>query len=149
MRRKILTSKDFYSGLVFCSFGVTAMLVGRSYTMGTGDRMGPGYFPVIVGGMLTLMGLVIAVGDLWRGSEAIKLEGLRALLLVHGAVLAFAVVINPFGLIMGLLVLIVVSCLGSNEFRIREVIVLYLVLTAMALGLFVYGLGLPFKVWPV
>jgi hypothetical protein len=149
LKIKIPIGKDFYSGVVFISFGLTAMLVARNYPVGTADRMGPGYFPVIVGGMLTLLGLVIAVVALWRSSEAIKLEGLRALLLVHGGVLAFAAVINPLGLVLALLVLIVISCLGSQEFRIPEVITLYLVLTAMALGLFVYGLGLSFKVWPI
>jgi len=149
MKIKSPSSKDFYSGLVFIFFGVTTLLLACNYPMGTLDHMGPGYFPSIAGGMLTLLGLVIAVGTLWTGGETIKLEGLRALLLVHGGVLAFAAVIKPLGLVLALLFLIVISCFGSQEFRIREVIVLYLVLVAMAVGLFAYGLALPFKVWPI
>jgi len=149
MKIKIPSNRDFYSGLVFIFFGATAMLVARNYPMGTSDHMGPGYFPFIVGGMLTLLGLVIATVALWTAGEAIKLEGLRALLFVHGGVLAFAAIINPLGLVLALLVLIVISCLGNQGFRILEVAALYLVLAAMALGLFVYGLGLSFKIWPI
>ena len=67
--------------------------------------------------------------------------------LVFAGVLAFAFLIRPAGLILALLALVFISSFRDWEFRIHEVAVLYLVLTAMALGIFVYGLGLPFKLF--
>ncbi|MBI5967269.1 MAG: tripartite tricarboxylate transporter TctB family protein, partial [Deltaproteobacteria bacterium] len=65
MRIKIRNPKDLYAGLVFIFFGVFALLMARSYPMGNAMRMGPGYFPSILGGSLALLGLVVAARSLW------------------------------------------------------------------------------------
>jgi hypothetical protein len=145
---EIRNSKDFYSGLIFILFGLFVVVVARSYPMGTALRMGPGYFPTLLGAILALLGLVIAVRGLWISGEVLKRGAFRPLLLVLGAVLAFAFLIESLGLVLATLVLVVTSSLAGEEFRLHEVAVLCLALTALAVGLFVYGLGLPFKVWP-
>lgn len=148
MKIKIRSSKDFYSGLIFIFFGVLAVLVARNYPTGTALSMGPGYFPTILGGVLTLLGLIIAARALWVSGEEVKSLALRPLVFVLGANLAFAVMIRSLGLVLATLALVFVSSLGGWEFRLREVTILAFVLTGVAVALFVYSLGLPLNVWP-
>jgi NADH:ubiquinone oxidoreductase subunit 2 (subunit N) len=149
MKIGIRSRKDFGTGLIFVFFGVGAMLMSRHYPMGTVMRMGPAYFPSILGGLLALLGLAIALRGLYVRGEAPTPLALRPVVLVLGAVLAFALLVQSLGLVLAVFALVVISCLGGLDFRLREVAILYLVLAALALGLFVYGLGLPFKLWPV
>ena len=148
MKIKIRNSKDFYAGLIFVFFGALSLLVARSYPMGTALRMGPGYLPTVLGSLLVLLGLIVTARALWLSGEAIKPLALRPLVFVLGATLAFALLIQSFGLIFATLALVIMSSVGGWEFRLREVAVLALVVTALAVALFVYGLGLPFNVWP-
>lgn len=145
---EIRNRKDFYSGLIFIFFGVLAVLVARNYPTGTALSMGPGYFPTLLGGVLTLLGLIIAARAFWVSGEEVRSLALRPLVFVLGANLAFAVMIRSLGLVLATLALVFVSSLGGWEFRLREVTVLALALMALAVGLFVHGLGLPFDVWP-
>ena len=148
MKIEIRNRKDFYSGLIFISFGALAILIARYYPMGSAARMGPGYFPSLVGEVLAVLGLFIMGRALWIRGEQMKSWALRPLLFVLGGVLAFAFLVRPFGLVVAILALVTISCIGGWEFRLREVVVLFLLLTAMAIGVFIYGLGLPFNVWP-
>jgi hypothetical protein len=146
---KTLRSKDFYSGLIFIFFGVVALVRARHYPMGTAARMGPGYFPIILGGLLAILGLVIAARALfWVPGEPIRGWAFRPLLLVIGGVLAFALLVQPLGLVLAILTLVVICSLGSWEFRIKELFILSIALAALAIALFVYGLGMPYKLWP-
>ena len=149
--KRILDSKDFYAGLIFILFGIFAILEARRYTLGTAASMGPGYFPRILGGTLILFGLIILVRSLWLSDESLKSLALRPLFLVTIGVLAFAVLLEPLGMVVATLTLISISSLGSWKFRLRELVkmaVLYIGLVVLAAGLFVYGLGLSFRVWP-
>jgi len=139
---------DFFAGLLFLGFGIGAMLVARDYPMGTTIGMGPGYFPTILGGLLVCVGLVLAGRAFWLPGERVATFVFRPLLLVHGAVVAFALLVEPLGLALAILALVPLSRLGGWEVRAAEVAILALVLAALALGIFVYGLGLPFRVWP-
>ena len=150
MEIKFHNGKDFYSGLIFISFGGFAVIGAKGYPMGTAGRMGPGYFPTVLGGLLILLGLIISIRSLTGiKGESIKEWGIRPLALVLGAVIAFALIVERLGLLLAMLALISVSSLGTTESRLREVAVLFLVLAAMAVGIFAYGLKLPFRVWPI
>jgi hypothetical protein len=146
---RIRNSEEFYAGLTFFSFGVLAVLLARGLPIGTTMRMGPGYFPTVLGALLALLGVIISARGLWLRKEASKPWSLRPLLLVLGAVLAFAFLIDTFGLVAATLALITLSCMGGREGRLWETALLSLMLMILAVGLFVYGLGLPFKVWPL
>ena len=146
---RITNQKDFYAGLIFVFFGALAMLMARNYPMGSAARMGPGYFPTILGGIVSVLGFILLALGLLESGEAINPLVPRPLVLVLGAVLGFALFVDLLGLVLATLVLVVVSCLGGSEFRLREVAILYLVLAALAVGLFVFSLGLPIKVLPL
>jgi hypothetical protein len=146
---RIQSKKDFYAGLLFTFSGLFALLVARRYPVGTAARMGAGYFPYLLGGALAVLGLVIVVRSLWGRGEPVHPLALRPLLLVTGAVIAFALLVRPLGLVLATLTLVVTGSLGNTEFRMGEVAVLCLVLTGMAVVLFAWALGIPFNIWPV
>ena len=149
MKTKIPNSKDFYSGVLFIFLGLTAVLWSVvSYPIGTGVHMGPGIFPIIVGSFLTLFGFIVAARALMSSGERIKLSSPRPLILVLLAVLIFALTVEPLGLVLATLALVFLGAAGGWEFHIREVSVLFLILAATVVGLFVYGLEVPFKLWP-
>ncbi len=148
MNQKIFRAKDFYAGLIFIFFGVLALWEGRHYGMGTASRMGPGYLPNVLGAILILLGLIISGRSLWLGSETIKPGAFHPLVLVTLAALAFTFLIQPLGLVLATLALVGISSIGSGEFRLRETVLLYLVLAVLAAGLFVYLLKIPLRVWP-
>lgn len=66
--------QDFWSGVMFMFFGLAAVIIGQDYPMGTAGRMGPAYFPVVLGGLLTLIGLATTLRSLWTRGEAIKIS---------------------------------------------------------------------------
>ena len=146
--RKIKSKKDFYAGFVFIFFGLFAIVESRGYTLGTAANMGPGYFPRILGGILILFGFILFLRSLGSVNGPLKPLVLRPFLLVTIAVLAFALLLEPLGMVLATLALVFISSLGGWQFRLREVTFLYLGLVALAVGLFVYGLGLSFRVWP-
>ena len=148
MPLQIRHPKDFYAGLIFIVVGVVALLIGRDYSLGVATRMGPGYFPALLGGLLTLLGLIIALRSLLSDGPGVGHIGLRPLVLILVSMLAFAGLLEPAGLVIATAALIAIGCLGSVESRARDVIILSIALIAVALGLFVYGLGLPMKIWP-
>lgn len=148
MIRRSWGNKDFWAGVVFVFFGSLALVVVRKYPMGKAARMGPGFFPGMVSCLLILFGILIAARGLRIGNEKIGAFSLRPFLLIFGATLAFGLLLQPLGLIAATLVLLFMSALGGWEFRVREGIIFFFLLILLTVGIFVFGLQLPFKVWP-
>ncbi len=149
MEIKVRNSKDLYAGLLFIVVGLLATLLSTNYPIGSAGDMGPGYFPFAIGRLLTILGVIIAAPTLWREGQKAEPWGYRPLLQVLGAVLAFAATIKPFGLVVGTMLVVTVSCFGGTKFSLREVVILFLGLAVLGIGIFVYALNLPFKVWPL
>jgi len=61
---RIRSQKDFASGLMFILVGLGFSFVARGYSMGTAAKMGPGYFPFLLGLVLALLGAVVTIGAL-------------------------------------------------------------------------------------
>lgn len=102
-------NKDIFAGLVFVFCGVLTVYLARFYPMGTAARMGPGYFPSILGGVLAILGMIISVRSLWTVGETIRPIRLRPLALVIGAVVGFGLLVKPLGLILATFVLVFFS----------------------------------------
>ncbi len=143
MQIKIRNGKDFYAGLFFFFIGIVIVIEAQSYSVGTARSMGPGYFPTLLGYLLLMIGGGAAIRGLWLKGEGIKIGSMRPVLMVSGAVLAFAFLLKTCGLILAVLALVFIACLGSREFRIRYAVILAFVLAGIATALFVYALGLP------
>jgi len=149
MSISIRSPRDFCAGLIFLFFGALAAYIARDYPMGSAVRMGPGYFPYLLGILLALLGVVICIKSLVAHGERIESASLRALLLVLGAIGVFAGTIESAGIIIATALLVGIGAAASPESRLRELVVLIVFMLALAVGLFTYGLGLPFKIFPI
>lgn len=146
---RIRNPTDFWTGLLFGGFGLfAAIYAAMSYKLGTAVRMGPGYFPTWVGGLVALLGLVVMLRSLTLEGPALPRMRLRPVIFVLGGSLAFGYLLKPLGMVAATIVLVIISAAGGHEFRWREVLLLAVGLAAFAVGVFVYGLGLPFPLWP-
>jgi putative tricarboxylic transport membrane protein len=139
-----LYRKDFWAGLTLVATGALAMVLAREYPYGTALRMGPGYFPTLLGGILVLFGLYLAAHGLRKGEVIEGNWSWRALVIVPLSLVLFGVLMDRAGFIPALAVLIFGSAAASTEFRFIEVTLLTVVLTAFSVAVFIFGLGLPY-----
>jgi hypothetical protein len=116
--------------------------------MGSLLRMGPGYFPTVLGATLAALGLVIVGRSFLMGPEPVPRLALRPLMFVLLSLVLFALLLRRFGLVIATLVMILTCAAGSRQSRLGETLALGVGLTALAVALFYYGLRLPFDIWP-
>lgn len=135
--------KDFWAGVLYIAFGLTAILVGRDYGMGSALKMGPAYFPTVLGGLLTLIGLSAVVRAFFRPGERITAFAFKALILVTLATVFFGLLVRGAGLVIALLVLVLVSAYASSKFRWGPSLALAVGLSLFCVLVFVTGLGVP------
>ena len=146
---RIRNPTDFWTGLLFGAFGLfAAVYAAFAYRMGSAVRMGPGYFPTWIGGLVAILGLVVALRALQLDGPRLPHMRLRPVLFVLGASIAFGYLLKPLGMVLATMLLVIISAGGGHEFRWREVLPLAVGLSVFAVGVFVYGLGLPFPLWP-
>jgi hypothetical protein len=145
MKPSILENRDFWAGVMLIVVGAATMLISRNYAFGTALRMGPGYFPTVLGGILILFGLYLVVSGLRSSARIEGSWSLRAMIMLPLAFVLFGVLMTHAGFVPALLVLIFVSALAGPQFKVVEVLVLSVALTAISVALFVWGLGLPYQ----
>jgi hypothetical protein len=145
---KIRAPKDFWAGLMFIGFGLAFLLGAREYAMGTAVRMGPAYFPTMLGGLLAIIGLVIFVQSFATDGERVPPIRVRPMALIVLAIVLFGILLKPLGLVVSAAILIFLGAFGGHEFKTREVAILYVVLAVFSVLVFVKGLGLPIPVCP-
>src|SRR5689334_14420570 len=142
MKPFILESKDFWAGLFLIAVGAAAIILARDYTFGTALRMGPGYFPTVLGGLMILFGLYVLATGL-RVSEKLDTSWpLRALIVLPLALCLFGFLIERAGFVPAMLVLVFGSSLASREFRLIESILFTVFMTALCAAVFVWALDL-------
>jgi hypothetical protein len=147
---QIHNHKDFWSGVMFAASGLLFAGFAQQYEMGTGQRMGPAFFPTVLGLLLALLGVLVGVRSLRGETTDGKVEKFHfdALGWVLGAVVLFGALLRPAGLIVALVGLIVVSAFGSHEFKLKETLLLTAGLVLMVLAVFIWGLKLTIPIWP-
>ena len=156
---KIKSQKDFYSGVVYSAVGVAFAWGATNYTLGEGARMGPGYFPLLLGILLTVIGLAVSFKALvveTEGGDKIGAIAWKPLGFIIAANLLFGVLLGglpsiglpAMGLIAAIFGLTLVSSLAGDTYNIKEVLVLATILAAGSYVAFVWLLKLQFPVWP-
>ncbi len=156
---KIKSQKDFVSGLMFLVVGIAFGWGATNYNVGEGARMGPGYFPLMLGILLAVLGLAILVEALvveTEDGEKIGAIAWKPLGFIIGANLAFGVLLGglpklgipAMGLIAAIYALVFIASMAGDKFRPKEVAVLATVLAVFSWFAFVWGLKLQFPVWP-
>ena len=144
MWSNLFGSKDFWAGLMLIALGGTTVLVARAYPMGTVLRMGAGYFPTVLGGILVVFGLILLVRGV-RSTDRIEPNwSPRALFVIPVTLVLFALLVERIGFVPSLLLLIVGSAAASSEFRPIEAVSVGAVLTALCVAVFIWGIGLPY-----
>jgi len=145
---KIKSQEDFWAGLMFIGFGVLAIVVARNYPMGSVMRMGPGYFPTYLGAIMIVIGAILAGRAFRIEGERMGQVGWRPLVWLSAAFAAFGLLIEEAGFVLALLALIVSSSLAGRDTRILELVFLIVVLIGGSVALFIYGLELPYQLFP-
>jgi len=145
---RIRHPKDFFAGLMFVAAGAAAVILSFNYSLGTAARMGPAYFPRILGALLVVFGIILVLRSLRLDGASVGRFAWRPIVLILGSVVLFGATVRVIGLVFATLMLIAISTLGGREFRWQEVLIASAVLAAVVVGLFVVGLGLQFPIWP-
>ena len=144
----VRSPKDFVAGLMFIAVGITAIVIASNYTLGTAARMGPGYFPRILGILMIVLGAVISLRSLKVNGPPLPGWKWRPVLVVLGSVVIFGLVVNRLGLVLSTIMLILMSSAASMEFRPKEAAISGVLLAMLAVGVFVIGLKLQIGIWP-
>jgi putative tricarboxylic transport membrane protein len=144
----IRAPKDFWSGLLCVVLAAAFIIQARGYQMGTANRMGPGYFPTMLALVLAGVGVILIARSFYLTGERVPRLHLFPLSVLVVAILAFGALINWLGLVIAAALVAVVGARAGPEFRTVEVLALGAALVAFSVAVFVYGLGLPLKVWP-
>ena len=155
----IKSQKDFFSGLLFIAVGVAFAWGATNYNIGTGARMGPGYFPLILGICMAILGGVIMFESLvveTEDGEKIGSWAWKPLFFIIAANLTFGLLLAglpsigfpAFGLIAAIYALTFIASLAGEEFNFKAVLILATILAIMSYAAFILLLKLQFPVWP-
>jgi hypothetical protein len=153
VRLKLNNPQDFWSGVFFVALGAAAMYLARDYAMGDALSMGPGYFPTWLGGILICFGVAItglAFGQRGPDSESSEFRdwGLRPWLVLPASLAAYAMLMDAdVGFAPSLFVLIVGCALAHKDVRWLETLLLGIFVTAGAVAIFSYGIGMPYPLF--
>ena len=156
---KIKSQKDFFSGVMFAVVGIAFAWGATTYSVGTGARMGPGYFPLMLGILMAVIGMAVMFTALTvetDDGERIGKWAWRQVVYILGANLAFGVLLGglpsigipAMGMIIAIYALVLIASLAGTEFALRKVLVLATILALGSYVAFIWALKLQIQVWP-
>jgi hypothetical protein len=161
---KIKSQQDWWAAWMFIAFGLffivfalgtpefidkmvsTRLIAG--YQMGSSVRMGPAYFPVVLGGLMVFLGLLVLLDSILENGPDVPKFHFRPLLFIAVSSLAFAYLLKPLGLPLAGIALVFISAYGGHEFKWKEVTIMSVVLVIFSVLVFVKALALPFPICP-
>ncbi|MGI4843182.1 MAG: tripartite tricarboxylate transporter TctB family protein [Janthinobacterium lividum] len=142
--------KNFWIGLIFLCFGLAAIVLIGDNEMGSAGRMGPAYFPTVLGGLLAIVGLVgiirAFIGRRSDAHDAIGTFHVKDIVIILGAVVLFGILMRGAGLAAAAFVLVMLSSYASKQFNLKSALPLAIGLAIFAVLLFVKLLGLPMPI---
>ena len=145
MKLEWRTNKDLWAGLMYIVTGALGMWIARDYPFGSALRMGPGYFPSVLGGIMIVMGIYVIALGLRKNHE--KIQGnwsIRALIVLPISMVVFGILMEEAGFIPAMLALIPISAAAGRDFKWVEVVPLTIGLTILCAAGFIFALGLPY-----
>jgi hypothetical protein len=144
---RVKSPQDFGAAVLFLLIGIAGIYFGRDLAFGSTSKMGPGFFPVILSGIIVLIGAIVGFRSLSIEGPPIDAIKLRPLLFVLAAIVAFGHLIGVIGLAISAAGLTIVAAYARQSVNLRETVVLAVVLAAFAVGVFAYALGQPLPIW--
>lgn len=156
---KIKSQKDFVAGLMFMAVGGAFAWGATGYTIGKASRMGPGYFPLMLGILLAILGAIVLFKSLvvdTEDGEKIGSIAWKPLGFIIGANLAFGILLGglpsigvpAMGLIVGIFGVVFIASRAGDVYKVKEVTILSIVLAIISYLAFIKLLNLQFQVWP-
>ena len=147
MKTPLLRNPDILSGLMLVGVGAIGMYIARDYPFGSALRMGPGYFPTVLGGLLVVFGIYCLIMGLKRQDRITRTWSVRALIILPLTTLVYGILMEKAGFVPAVIALSILAGTASPEFHWKEQVVLAIGLTAGCVGLFIYGIGLPYPLF--
>ncbi|MFM2240118.1 MAG: hypothetical protein RJA69_1492 [Pseudomonadota bacterium] len=155
----IKSQKDFFSGLMFLVVGAAFAWGATSYSIGTGARMGPGYFPMLLGVLLAILGSVVMFYSLvveTPSGDKVGSIAWRPIGYILGSNLAFGILLGglpsiklpSMGLIVAIYALVLIASKAGDSYKLRDVLILSTILAAGSYLAFIMLLKLQMPVWP-
>ena len=145
---RIRSQSDFWCGLLLIAIGVAAVALAGQYRVGSAARMGPGYFPALLGGLLTLLGLAITLPALFRDGEQFPRLELRPLVMILLSIVVFGVALEYLGFAVAVAALAIVGGLADPDLKPLESAAVAAFLVVFCIGIFAGLLGMPLNLWP-
>jgi putative tricarboxylic transport membrane protein len=145
---RLKSGQDLATGLLFAAVGVLGLLIGRDYPMGTPVRLGTGVFPMILCWCLVATGAIVILKGVLTDGPRLTPWAWRPVIMITLATVAFALLIDRAGLVAAMLVSMTLAALGTHETRWREYIAFCVIMLAIGISLFIWGLGMPIRVLP-
>jgi hypothetical protein len=139
--------RDIGAGLIFIAIGILFGLGALGLELGTALRMGPGYFPLVLAGILVVLGLVIlaqAFGHPTTGRLAVPWRGL---VLILAAPVVFGLTVRGLGLVPAVMLVVLISAFASRRMSVPLALALTVALTLFCVLVFSFGLGLPLRLF--
>jgi hypothetical protein len=148
---RIRNHRDFWAGVMFIGTGILFMLLSRQYTFGTAAKMGPGYFPTMLGGLMAVIGLMILIPAVRASTPEVRIGrfDLRANFLVLLGVAVYAATLPKLGFIVALSLLVFIASMAHHEFKVKTTLYSIVGLLIFSWLVFVKGLELQFPFLPV
>lgn len=143
MQPMIRNPKDFWTGLIFMAVGAAFIIIAQDYAMGSARKMGPAYFPVILSGLLMIIGLATTIRALITPGSGVGRFAIGPMALVTFGVVLFGVLVRQAGLVPSVAILVLVSAYASVHFRLRTGVLLAIGLATFCALVFIKGLELP------
>jgi hypothetical protein len=149
---QFLKNKDLLAGIMFIAIGVIFFVGAYNYQMGTAARMGPGYFPRILGAVMTGLGILIAVVGLknqakWAATNGIGWTWLPVIM-VTAAVILFGLSLPYLGIVASIIILIAIAGSAAHDKNYRELAMIAVIMCLFCAAVFIWGLKLQMKLFP-
>jgi Tripartite tricarboxylate transporter TctB family len=148
---RIKSQRDFVAGLMFIVVGAAFAIGASSYSLGTSAKPGAGYFPLILGVMVAILGAMVLFKALTiesDGGDPIGDIAWKPLILILGAVIGFGLGLPRLGMVIMIPLLVLVASLAGDEFSLKGALITSVVLTVGCWAVFIKGLGLTIPLWP-
>jgi hypothetical protein len=147
-----LKNKDLLAGLMFIVIGVVFFVGAYNYQMGTAARMGPGYFPRILGGVMAVLGVIVAGIGLKNQAQWAATDGIgwtwKPVIILTAAVVLFGATLPSLGMVIAIILLTIISGIAAHDKNYRELAIITVIMCLFCAAVFVWGLKLQMKLFP-
>ena len=145
MKSLSFSSRDIVCGLLFILIGLFFAIQAYGLDLGTAFRMGPGYFPLVLAGILVILGVVVIVQGTQIEHEPMGPIAWRGLLFILPAPIFFGLTVRGLGFVPSLFFTGLLAAFASTKMRPGMALLLVGGLTLFSVIVFSYALGLPFR----